>query len=98
MSVKDDHPQFTGNLMPVAFGYYQHFKGNVYQVIAVGKHSESGDEMVVYRGLYDSPHGFGAIWIRPVAMFLETIERDGKTMRRFAPISSEEATEILNKV
>ena len=77
--------------MSVELGYYKHFKGNLYQVIAVGKHSESGEEMVVYKGLYDSPHGYGAIWIRPVAMFLETIERDGKTMRRFAPISEEEA-------
>ena len=54
--------------------------------------------MVVYKGLYDGPHGYGAIWLRPVAMFEETIERDGKTMRRFAPISNEEATAILNKV
>ena len=84
--------------MSVESGYYKHFKGNIYQVVAVGKHSETAEEMVVYRGLYDSPHGYGAIWIRPVAMFLETIERDGKTMRRFAPISSEEANTILNKV
>lgn len=84
--------------MSVELGYYKHFKGNLYQVVAVGKHSETGEEMVVYKGLYDSPHGYGAVWIRPVAMFLETIERDGKVMRRFAPISSEEAIEILNKV
>jgi hypothetical protein len=84
--------------MSVESGYYKHFKGNIYQVIAVGKHSETTEEMVVYRGLYDSPHGYGAVWIRPVVMFLETIERDGKTMRRFAPISSEEAIETLNKV
>jgi hypothetical protein len=82
----------------VELGYYKHFKGNIYQVIGIGKHSESGEEMVVYKGLYDGPHGYGAIWLRPVAMFEETIERDGKTMRRFAPISNEEATAILNKV
>jgi len=84
--------------MSVEPGFFKHFKGNVYEVFGVGKHSETGEELVVYRGLYDSPHGYGAIWIRPVAMFLETIERDGKTMRRFAPISTEEAIEILNKV
>ena len=84
--------------MSVETGYYKHFKGNIYQLIAVAKHSETGEEMVVYRGLYDSPHGYGAVWIRPVAMFLETIERDGKTMKRFAPISDEEAIETLNKV
>lgn len=84
--------------MSVEPGFFKHFKGNIYEVMGVGKHSETGEELVVYRGLYDSPHGYGAIWIRPVAMFLETIERDGKTMRRFAPISTEEAIEILNKV
>ena len=84
--------------MSVELGYYKHFKGRVYQVIEVGKHSETGEEMVVYKGLYDSPAGYGAVWIRPVTMFVETIERDGKTMRRFAPISPEEANEILNKV
>lgn len=86
--------------MSVEIGYYKHFKGNIYDVIGVGKHSETGEEMVIYRGLYDGPHGYGAIWVRPIAMFLEIIERDGKTMRRFAPISSEEAIAILmpNKV
>ena len=84
--------------MSVETGYYKHFKGNIYQLIAVAKHSETGEEMVVYRGLYDSPHGYGAVWVRPVVMFLETIERDGKTMKRFAPISDEEAIETLNKV
>lgn len=81
--------------MSVEVGYYKHFKGNIYQVIGVGKHSETGEELVVYLGLYDSPHGYGAMWIRPVPMFLETIERDGKTMRRFAPISREEAMSVL---
>lgn len=84
--------------MSVEVGYYRHFKGNIYQVIGVGKHSETGEELVVYLGLYDSPHGYGAMWIRPVPMFLETIERDGKTMRRFAPISNKEAMSELYKV
>lgn len=81
--------------MSVELGYYKHFKGNIYQVIGVGKHSETAEELVVYKGLYDGPHGYGAIWIRPVPMFEETIERDGKTMRRFAPISVGEAISIL---
>lgn len=84
--------------MSVEAGYYRHFKGNIYQVIGVGKHSETGEELVVYLGLYDSPHGYGAMWVRPVPMFLETIERDGKTMRRFTPISNKEATYELYKV
>jgi hypothetical protein len=84
--------------MSVELGYYKHFKGNVYRVIGTAKHSETGEVHVIYEGLYDGPHGYGAVWIRPIAMFEETIERDGKTMRRFAPISNEEATAILNKV
>jgi hypothetical protein len=84
--------------MSVEPGFYRHFKGNIYQVIGVGKHSETTEELVVYKGLYEGPHGYGAIWIRPVPMFLETIERDGKTMRRFAPISDAEAIEELDKV
>ncbi len=82
--------------MSVEPGFFKHFKGNIYEVIGVGKHSETGEELVVYRGLYNSPHGYGAIWIRPVPMFLETIERDGKTFPRFARISNEEALVALN--
>ena len=82
--------------MSVKPGFYRHFKGNIYEVIGVGKHSETTEELVVYRGLYNSPHGYGAIWLRPIPMFLETIERDGKTMRRFDPISNEEALIALN--
>lgn len=82
--------------MSVKLGYYQHFKGNIYQVIGVGKHSETGEELVVYKGLYDSPHGYGAIWIRPIAMFLEVIERDGNVVRRFAHISDEQAKANLS--
>jgi len=83
--------------MSVEGGYYKHFKGNIYQVIGVGKHSETGEELVIYRALYDSPHGYGAIWVRPVPMFLETIERDGKIMQRFAPISDQEAIDELHE-
>lgn len=80
--------------MTVEPGYYQHFKGNVYQVIGVGKHSETTEDLVVYKGLYDSPHGYGAIWLRPVDMFLEEA-RPG--IRRFTPISDEVAQLLLNK-
>ncbi|MBI4122208.1 MAG: DUF1653 domain-containing protein [Parcubacteria group bacterium] len=57
-------------------GQYRHFKGFLCEVIGVAKHSESGEELVVYK--HD-----GQWWVRPVAMFLETVERDGKTMPRF---------------
>jgi len=63
-------------------GRYRHFKGNEYQVIGTATHSETGDILVVYRPLY----GDQALWVRPLAMFTETVERDGKVQPRFARI------------
>ena len=60
-------------------GIWRHFKGNRNQVIGVAKHSESLEPMVVYRALY----GEGGLWVRPASMWLETVERDGKTYQRF---------------
>ncbi|MGJ8693489.1 MAG: DUF1653 domain-containing protein [Thalassotalea sp.] len=64
-------------------GKYQHFKGNFYRVLHLAKHSETEEDLVVYQPLY----GEGGIWVRPLAMFDETIERDGKTLKRFSYIS-----------
>ena len=61
-------------------GRYQHFKGNFYQVLLIATHSETEESMVVYQPEY----GERGIWVRPLAMFDETIERDGKTIKRFA--------------
>ncbi len=61
-------------------GIYQHFKGQRYEVLDVARHSETGDEYVVYRALY----GERGLWIRPLAMFVETIERNGRLVKRFA--------------
>ena len=63
-------------------GKYRHFKGKEYEVIGVAKHSETLEEMVVYRQLYGE-HG---LWIRPASMWEETVERDGKTYKRFTYI------------
>lgn len=60
-------------------GRYRHFKGKEYEVLGVARHSETEDELVVYRALYGD---FG-LWVRPVSMWNETVERDGKTFRRF---------------
>ena len=60
-------------------GIWRHFKGNRYQVIGVAKQSETLEDMVVYRALY----GEGGLWVRPASMWLETVERDGKTYQRF---------------
>ena len=66
----------------IAGGRWRHFKGNLYEVVEVARHSESLEWFVVYRALY----GDGGLWIRPIAMFTETVERDGVTMPRFTKI------------
>ena len=63
----------------IKLGKYRHFKGNEYEVIAIAKHSETLEPLVVYRALY----GEKAVWVRPASMWNETLERDGKTYRRF---------------
>ena len=60
-------------------GKYKHFKRNEYEVIAVGKHSETLEEMVVYKALY----GDKQIWVRPLKMFEEFVEAEGKKVPRF---------------
>lgn len=67
----------------VSPGKYRHFKGMEYEVLHIAKHSETLEEMVVYRTLY----GDHSIWVRPLEMFQEIITRDGKTQARFERIS-----------
>ena len=62
----------------IKLGKYKHFKGNEYEVIAIAKHSETCEPMVVYRALY----GEGGVWVRPASMWNETVERDGKIYPR----------------
>lgn len=63
-------------------GRYRHYKGNDYEVIGVARHSETLEPVVVYRPLY----GEGGLWVRPYAMFCESIVVDGNSVRRFAPL------------
>lgn len=72
--------------MEIKPGRYRHFKGNEYEVIGVAKHSETMEELVVYRALY----GERGLWVRPVSMWNEQVERDGKTFRRFTLIQEDE--------
>lgn len=67
-------------------GKYRHFKGKEYEVLGIAKHSETLEEMVVYRQLYGE-HG---LWVRPASMWEEKVERDGKTYQRFTYIGDEE--------
>lgn len=66
----------------IKLGRYRHFKGKEYQVLHLATHSETREPMVVYRALY----GERGIWVRPAAMWNETVERDGKSYRRFTYI------------
>jgi hypothetical protein len=69
--------------MSLEIGRYRHYKGNEYEVIGVAKHSEDETELVVYRPLY----GDKGLWVRPLQMFMETVQVDGKTKPRFEYIS-----------
>ena len=66
-------------------GRYRHFKGKEYEVLGLATHSETEEAMVVYRPLY----GEGGLWVRPAAMWNETVERDGQRVRRFTYIGDE---------
>ena len=69
-------------------GVYRHFKGNLYQLLDVARHSETGEKMVIYRALY----GERGLWVRPATMWDEVIERDGRQYRRFTYVADDEAT------
>ena len=60
-------------------GIYRHFKGSLYRVIGVAKHSETEEELVVYQAMY----GEYGLWVRPVSMFEEVIDKDGYHGPRF---------------
>ena len=68
--------------MTVEPGRYRHFKGGEYEVLAVATHSETHEPMVVYRPLY----GDSGWWVRPLAMFLESVSHEGKVVSRFTRI------------
>ncbi|MBS0647916.1 MAG: DUF1653 domain-containing protein [Verrucomicrobia bacterium] len=65
--------------MQLPLGIYEHYKGNCYEVLGVGRHSETHEEMVVYRALYGSHD----IWIRPLSLFVDTVSWEGRTLPRF---------------
>ena len=65
-------------------GKYKHYKGKFYEVIGVARHSETLEELVVYKALYDSTEfGNNSLWVRPKEMFFETVIVDGKEIPRF---------------
>lgn len=64
-------------------GLYQHYKGKLYEVIGVAKHSETLEDMVLYKALYQGDFPAGQLWVRPKNMFLEEVEIDGEKVARF---------------
>ena len=60
-------------------GTYKHYKGNLYEVLDVGRHSETEEWFVIYKALY----GDGGTWLRPYEMFMETIQVEGQALKRF---------------
>jgi len=68
----------------IRLGKYKHYKGKYYEVIGLAHHSETLEELVVYRALYNTKEfGRNSLWARPKKMFLENIEIRGKKMLRF---------------
>ena len=70
--------------MSIELGLYKHYKGNIYEVIGVAKHSETLEEMVVYKATYQ-PEGQN-LWVRPLKLFFETIIVNGQSVKRFEKI------------
>lgn len=72
-------PSFT-----IPAGRYRHYKGREYEVLGMALHSETLEEMVVYKPLYETPDiAPGTLWVRPAVMFTEKVEIDGKQVPRF---------------
>ncbi|MFA6447738.1 MAG: DUF1653 domain-containing protein [Patescibacteria group bacterium] len=72
-------PAWSQEAVSLKPGKYQHYKGGEYDVVGLAHHSETLEELVVYRALYDQ----GSLWVRPLKMFLEEVEIDGQLVPRF---------------
>jgi hypothetical protein len=68
-------------------GQYRHFKGGMYTVVGIATHSETGEQLVVYRAL----HGEGTLWVRPLSMFVENVTHEGKSKPRFMRLTNANA-------
>jgi hypothetical protein len=71
----------------VRLGKYQHYKGGLYEVIGLARHSETLEELVIYRSLSD-----GKLWVRPKTIFLENVRVDGKQIPRFTCQEQDDVT------
>jgi len=66
-------------MITIPLGIYRHYKGNQYEVIGFARHSETLEDMVIYRALYSE----GGVWVRPASMWEDLIEVNGKVVKRF---------------
>lgn len=71
--------------MEIPKGRYRHFKGNEYRVLCLARDSETLEKMVVYQALY----GEHEVWVRPASMWNETVNKDGKMIKRFTYLGNE---------
>ena len=67
----------------IALGIYQHYKGKYYQVLGTARHSETLEELIVYKALYRSKFGLNSLWARPRKMFFQKVKINGKYVPRF---------------
>lgn len=75
----------SGLALSVRKGFYRHYKGNVYQLLGVARHSETLEEMVMYRALKDEQE----YWVRPLSLFVETVHLpNGQSVPRFQYIGN----------
>lgn len=81
---KSPLPPLSETARSLKLGIYEHYKGLRYQLLSIARHSETLEEMVVYQALY----GDRGVWVRPLNMFVETVEIDGKEIPRFKRVST----------
>lgn len=81
----DDH-----TMKKIPLGKYRHYKGHEYLVLGLARHSETLEELIVYKALHSSPeYGPNQLWVRPLKMFFETVLIDGKKIPRFKFLEEE---------
>ena len=75
------------NNSKLELGRYQHYKGAFYEVVGIAVHSETREELVVYKALYETPQfPINSLWVRPLSMFVELITIEGQQVERFRKI------------
>lgn len=77
------------NIGKIQTGVYRHYKGQDYEVIGVAKHSETLEDVVVYKALYETEFGLESLWVRPLAMFTGSVHIDGRDVPRFSLIQNQ---------